>query len=182
MVRRGLMVLSVALVAVATLYVAPVPRSDAVHSVAAVVVLSSNLKGTHLDGVGEDRLRAAVGLARRVAAPIITTRISVRGKTSDSAQAPMIGTLPWRIAPDTVRSTRDEVLAVRKIIPSGAAIAVVTSPLHTRRACDLFERAGYTVSCVAAPMRPELRTPWLTIKAVIRETAARAYYELRGWL
>lgn len=177
------MVLSVALVAVATLYVAPVPRSDPVHSVVAVVVLSSSLKGIHLDGVGEDRLRAAVGLARRVAAPIIiTTRIAVRGKTSDSAQAAMIGALPWRIAPDTVRSTRDEVLAVRKILPSGAAIAVVTSPLHTRRACELFERGGYTVSCVAAPMRPELRTPWRTIKAVMRETAARAYYELRGWL
>jgi uncharacterized SAM-binding protein YcdF (DUF218 family) len=91
---------------------------------------------------------------------------------------------------DSVHTTRDEaVRAWRLLGPRGATrIAVVTSPLHTVRACATFERVGFTVSCVAAVSRaysvdraasPDER---LTLfRAWLYERTALVEYRARGW-
>ena len=69
-------------------------------------------------------------------------------------------------------------------------IAVVTSPMHTRRACAVFEAVGFVVSCTAARMRdasglPDARTPVNRLALFgqwIYEVAAMADYAARGWL
>lgn len=90
-----------------------------------------------------------------------------------------------------VRSTRDEAL---QFVALGRThgwqrIAVVTSPLHTRRACRTFEVAGLPVSCVPARSRGySLR--WLggtharlnVFREVLYETLGTLWYSYRGWV
>ena len=56
---------------------------------------------------------------------------------------------------DSVYTTRDEAVRVSAALPSARAqrIVVVTSPMHTRRACAAFEEVGFAVTCVAARLR-----------------------------
>jgi uncharacterized SAM-binding protein YcdF (DUF218 family) len=68
-------------------------------------------------------------------------------------------------------------------------IAVVTSPLHTRRACATFEAVGFQVLCVPAALRgsgldpqsiPEDR--FRGFRLWLYETFATNSYKRRGWI
>jgi uncharacterized SAM-binding protein YcdF (DUF218 family) len=91
---------------------------------------------------------------------------------------------------DSVRTTRDEAVnAARLLLPRGAdTIALVTSPLHTRRSCAAFERVGFQVRCVPAVSRDyTLRADGsgdrlALFRAWIYERMAWLKYRQRGWV
>jgi uncharacterized SAM-binding protein YcdF (DUF218 family) len=160
----------------------------------AAVVLSSGVtsNGT-LTTTGADRLLAGLELVQRgAAARLITTRVAYRGSrrsvTSDGDQRRLI-TLAgvadrWVLLEDAVHQTHDESLAVsRRLRAMGLglpSVAVVTSPLHTRRACATFERQGMRVTCVPSLERDDqTRSPR---NGPDRLGAFRSYvYERVGW-
>lgn len=91
----------------------------------------------------------------------------------------------------SVRTTRDEATQIWRLLGALGArrVAVVTSPMHTRRACATFEAVGFAVTCIAAVSRAytvddpvtwqdrvRLFREWLYERAALRE------YRERGWL
>ena len=90
-----------------------------------------------------------------------------------------------------VHSTRDEALAFAAMARTHRwrRVMVVTSPLHTRRACATLETAGLSVECKPARARtysisrldlPENRRR--AFADVMYETAATMLYASRGWI
>jgi uncharacterized SAM-binding protein YcdF (DUF218 family) len=126
----------------------------------AVVVLSSGvLADSALNATGVDRLLSGLTIARRLDAPRIITS-QVRGihdhvvVTSATEQRRLIALAGlasrWAII-DSVHSTHDEALqSARALLPAARRIVLVTSPMHTRRACRVFEAVGFVVTCAAA--------------------------------
>lgn len=130
----------------------------------AVVVLSSSVnRDGVLDASGTERLLSGLAAWRRNHARLlITTRVSDRSGsrvvTSDADQRALIAlggdTLSWRIAAPA-HTTHDEALRTAEMLAPARSrtIAVVTSPLHTRRACATFEGLGFHVVCIPSDER-----------------------------
>jgi uncharacterized SAM-binding protein YcdF (DUF218 family) len=130
----------------------------------AVVVLSSSVnRDGVLDVSGTERLLSGLAVWRRNHARLlITTRVEDRGGgrtvTSDADQRALIqlgGDISaWRIA-HPAHTTHDEALRTAEMLApaSSRSIAVVTSPLHTRRACATFEALGFHVVCIPSDER-----------------------------
>lgn len=145
-----------------------------------------------------DRLLSALFFARGRAGAVMVSqeRWNYAGRSvTDSADLRGIVrsiALPAEIIfVDSVFTTRTEALRMRAIAsPRGwTTIAVVTSPLHTRRACATFEAVGFRVVCVPASSRdhsvPEARTAedrMRTFRSWLYETFASATYKSRGWI
>jgi uncharacterized SAM-binding protein YcdF (DUF218 family) len=158
----------------------------------AVVVLSGGVNSdSALSAVAADRLLAGLELIRAGRARrIVTTRqVEREGNlviTSDSDQARLISLASvadkWTVVTGAKTTREEAVLTSRQLIPRGEKrIIVVTSPLHTRRACAVFEAVGFSVVCRAARERDYVTNP-ATGKAD-RLAALRAYgYELVGFL
>ena len=186
--KRRLAGIGGAALAVAVLWVAitvlALPREDQPPVVApgVVVVLSSSVEDdSTLDYPTTKRIETAIAYAREHNARLVTTRVHGRfGQSSEGPQRALVepaGLLgQWTILPDTVNSTREEAIAVRRRI-ADTAIALVTSPLHTRRACAAFERVGFRVTCVPSAQYELWRVP----VAVLYETAAFVKYKRNGW-
>jgi uncharacterized SAM-binding protein YcdF (DUF218 family) len=176
-------------------------RADAVRSrVDAIVVLASSVTSdSSLDVAGADRMLTGIALIRRGVAPrIVTTRVEhrfgARVIASDADQRWLLqlaGADSMWTSVTTVQSTRDEAIQLAAFLePAGArTIAVVTSPMHTRRACATLERVGFRVICVAA--REHLGTTWHPVTGSDRVAAFRAYlhervamlkYQWKGWV
>ena len=90
-----------------------------------------------------------------------------------------------------VHSTRDEALRTAALARRAGwrTVAVVTSPLHTRRACATFERVGLAVVCVPSEERSfalrHLRSPGDRLEAFgywLYETLGWLEYRRRGWV
>jgi uncharacterized SAM-binding protein YcdF (DUF218 family) len=139
-------------------------RDDAASPtpVAAIVVLSGGLTAdSSLGPAGTERLLTGLELIRAGVAPrLITTRVTepFRGQivSSDAGQRRLVALAgiadsSWSTV-DSVHSTRDEAIRVARLLEPAPAhpIAVVTSAMHTRRACAVFEGVGFHVRCVAA--------------------------------
>jgi uncharacterized SAM-binding protein YcdF (DUF218 family) len=202
---------SLGLAVVVLLTVAVTPLTEAIGSrwirddprpgsTGAVVVLSSGVNAdSTLDGEGADRLITGLELVRSIAGtPLVTTRVewTRRGTViaTDEDQARFVrlfgGSTEWLMSA-TGKSTRDEALLVRELLRSRRidSVAVVTSPMHTRRACAAFEHVGFSVACVAARARsgarrhPESpRERLITFGAWVYELAGMAKYARRGWI
>jgi uncharacterized SAM-binding protein YcdF (DUF218 family) len=125
----------------------------------AVIVLSA---GVHIDGTlnaqGAERLIKGIATTRVTRTPmLVTSRVEFehRGRRieSDAGQRSLVRSLAdsidWRIV-GPVGTTRDEAVRADELLrPLGKRrIAVVTSPMHTRRACSTFEAVGFQVVCV----------------------------------
>jgi uncharacterized SAM-binding protein YcdF (DUF218 family) len=130
----------------------------------AIVVLSGYVQpDSAMSGEATERLLSAIELYRAGVAPrLVTSRVEsddsgVRRSSTDDQRRllALAGATAGWIEVDSVASTRDE--AVREaavLLPLGVRrIAVVTSPLHTRRACAAYEAVGFTVSCQPARER-----------------------------
>jgi hypothetical protein len=156
-------------------------RDDAVGPVDAVVVLSAAITddgGLMPSGIA----RLATGLRTAPSVPLYTTRVMRRIDgvlvNSDAAQRRIVGrdSLRWKILDSAeVRTTRDEVEQMQRVLPTGVRLAVVTSPDHTRRACAAIEAVGFAVTCVATD---EPRT----LRAYLYERLAMLKYRGKGWL
>jgi len=173
----------------------PIPAEGA----DAVVVLSASVsRDGLLSPGGAERLLHGVELLRDGAsAVLITSRVRHVSRrdtlTSDGDQARLVALAPdsirWEVV-DSVATTRDEAVRIAALAHRNGwrQVIVVTSPMHTRRACAAVRHAGLTVTCVAAPSRGvAVRTlttasdrlaafgPWLY------ETVGWWWYGVRGW-
>lgn len=63
---------------------------------------------------------------------------------------------------------------------------VVTSYFHTRRACEVFEKEGVTIICVAAyPSADFQKNPYrnlIEFKSILRDYLATVYYALQDYI
>ena len=172
----------------------PVTRVDAIAALSAGVTPEGWLKSESLD-----RVLSAVSLQRNGLAPfLMISRERARfGRQtiSDSVDlgdiVNLTGSAPAVTFVDSVFTTRTEALQMKRIADARGwrRIAVVTSPLHTRRACATFEAVGLQVVCVPAALRgsgldarsiPEDR--FRGFRSWLYETFATDSYRRRGWI
>lgn len=177
-------------------------RRDSIPSgrLDAVIVLSGSVSADSLlNPEALDRLISGLAVFRDNGARLlVTTRSAVSGSDprleSDADRRHVIDlvadTARWH-AIGPVRTTRDEaVKSAVLLLPLGQRhVAVVTSPLHTRRACAAFERVGFQVTCVPADERTYSVYTFNGSNARLHGTADWLYeelaileYRLRGWL
>jgi uncharacterized SAM-binding protein YcdF (DUF218 family) len=128
----------------------------------AVIVLSG---GITPDGLlmpePLDRLLTGLELMRDGVAPVLVVTEPQRSRNgvtaaADQARLRALVARPFAmLTVDSVHTTHDEAVnSWRLLQPRGALhVAVVTSPLHTRRACATFEKVGFSVTCVPAISR-----------------------------
>jgi uncharacterized SAM-binding protein YcdF (DUF218 family) len=92
---------------------------------------------------------------------------------------------------DSITTTRTEALRMRSIARARGlnTLAVVTSPMHTRRACATFEAVGFKVVCVPAAVRGSGLDPSSIAEDRLRafrfwlyERFATDSYRRRGWI
>jgi len=165
----------------------------------AVVILSGSVTSEgRVTGPALERLISGLQQARLLGIPVVA--LSVVGDDAD----PTVENserdqrdLAQLMAPDrelrfvrNVHSTRDEALAFAAMARTHGwrQVVLVTSPLHSRRACATVEHAGLAVRCVPAASReyalsrldrPENRR--LAFADVVYESAATLLYAVRGW-
>jgi uncharacterized SAM-binding protein YcdF (DUF218 family) len=146
-----------------------------------------------------DRLISALQLARegKAAAILVSQERRIYGGRSVTDSADLRQIVQSFAVPvdvifvDSVVTTRTEALRMRAIAKDlgWSTIAVVTSPLHSRRACATFEAVGFTVACVPGSSRehvvPGARNPedrLRTFRSWLYETFAAATYRSNGWI
>lgn len=179
----------------------PLVRSDPIPAkVDAIAVLSA---GFTSDGMmrGEtlDRMLTGLALLRRGVAPtamVSRERLEYRGKSiSDSLDQQNLLAISnpdlQVVFVDSVFTTRTEALRMKAIAQAHGwgTLAVVTSPMHTRRACATFEAVGLKVVCVPADLRDSglyegstTQDRLRAFRAWLYETFASDSYQRRGWI
>lgn len=173
----------------------PLPaRVDAIAALSNGVALGGRMRSTTLDRVLSALDLAAAGKSSAV---LVSEEGHQRRGTvvSDSADlrdiAARFGSSTEIIFVDSVFSTRTEALQMRRVAwPRGwRTVAVVTAPLHSRRACATFEAVGFKVVCAPAVSRenvvPGAQTPrdrLRTFRSWLYETFASATYKSNGWI
>jgi uncharacterized SAM-binding protein YcdF (DUF218 family) len=166
----------------------------------AVVVLSSSVnRDGVLDVSGTERLLSGLAVWRRNHARLlITTRVEERAAqgiiTSDADQRALTvlggDTSAWRVVAPA-HTTHDEAVRTGELLAPASArsIAVVTSPLHTRRACATFEALGFHVVCIPSDERryavhtlPGPADRFAAFFDLLYERLAMIKYRARGWV
>jgi uncharacterized SAM-binding protein YcdF (DUF218 family) len=166
----------------------------------AVIVLSSGVSADSLlDAAAVERLLAGLALFRDNGARLLVTTRNGVSRSSDKMESDadrrrlidlVTDTARWH-AVGPVHTTHDEaVRTAALLLPLGQRnVAVVTSPLHTRRACRTFEKAGFKVTCVPADERlyavHAFDSPATRLRATadwLYEQLAIAEYWVRGWV
>ncbi|MFL5565217.1 MAG: YdcF family protein, partial [Gemmatimonadaceae bacterium] len=137
----------------------PVPaRADA------IAVLSMGLTA---DGLMRsetlDRLLTGVQLANRRVAPVMLVSRERRRfggeSVSDSVDLQNVVALARAEIPiifvDSIFTTRTEALRMKAVAQQHGwtSLIVVTSPMHSKRACATFEAVGFKVACTPADVR-----------------------------
>jgi uncharacterized SAM-binding protein YcdF (DUF218 family) len=180
---------------------APLVRRDPLPAhVDAIAVLSA---GFTRDGMMRnetlDRLLTGLALAERGLARtllISRERTDLAGKVvSDSADKEKLLALAKPSAQvvfvDSVFTTRTEALRMKAIAQARglSTVAVVTSPMHTRRACATFEAVGLKVVCIPADLRESglyegsnAEDRLRAFRSWLYETFASDSYRRRGWI
>jgi len=176
-----------------------VRRDRVPERVDAIAVLSNGItSGGQMRGKTLDGFLGGLALARRGVAPavMVSREHSMRNgrAVSDSAdQQDILRLLDFPVEivyADSVDNTRTEALAMRRIARGRGwnRIAVVTSPIHSRRACATFEAAGFEVICAPSVAR-DMAMPGIrdaedrlrAFRAWVYEMFAGATYRSRGW-
>lgn len=177
-------------------------RSDPLPADAdAVMVLSAGVNDEGLiSPTAADRLLKGLQLVQRGVAPILVVSrevYNIRGHvvTSRQDQERIVSLIPnglsHMVVAGVTHSTRDEALRARDLFRTRRwkRIIVVTSPMHTRRACATFEKVGVTVSCAPSAVREfsfvTLERPIDRVSAFqlwLYETAGTIRYRQLGWI
>ncbi|MEO8908681.1 MAG: YdcF family protein [Gemmatimonadaceae bacterium] len=170
------------------------PRVDAIAVLSMGITPDDMMRSETLD-----RLLTGLSLAKRGIAPVVLvsreSRILAGKPVSDSADlsalVEMVRPTARVIFVDSVVTTRTEAIRMANIARANRwnTIAVVTSPLHTRRACATFEAVGLKVVCVPAAVRglglyagANAEDRLRVFRAWLYETFATASYRSRGWI
>ena len=164
----------------------------------AVIVLSGGITpDSLLSPEVVDRLLRGLELMRDSVAPLLVVtepRSPDDGATAASDQMRVRALVSRSFAVimvDSVHTTRDEAAnSWRLLSPRGVRrVAVVTSPLHTGRACATFENVGFVVTCVPARIREYSvdrarggQDRLAVFRAWLYDWAATIEYRRRGWL
>ena len=197
----ALLSLAIAYTSLVSSLAKPMVRRDPIPPrVDAIAVLSM---GFTPDGMMRseslDRLLTGLTLAKRgVASTLLISRErrAFDGRIlSDSADQETVLSLAKPSAQvifvDSVFTTRTEALRMKTIARSRgwSSIAVVTSPMHTRRACATFESVGFKVVCVPAAVRESglyegsnAQDRLRAFRSWLYETFASDSYRRRGWI
>ncbi len=175
-------------------------RADSVPASAdAIVVLSASVNSNEmLNSQGVQRLLSGLELYKRGVAPrLFTTTVEARygqlvvSSTSDQRRLVELAsaTSGWTTLTG-VMTTRDEAIQAAAKLPAGArTVIVVTTPMHTRRACATFETVGFRVVCV--PSGEHEHVTWHPVHASDRLASFREYfyerlgmvkYRHKGWI
>jgi uncharacterized SAM-binding protein YcdF (DUF218 family) len=179
----------------------PFIRKDPLPShVDAVAVISA---GFTSDGLLRsetlDRLLTGIELVRAGVAPtmMISRERAVIGGQAVSDSADLARVIAMTLPPesvifvDSIETTRTEALRMRSIAEQHRwnAIALVSSPLHSRRACATFEAVGFRVICVPARIRQSGLDPhsipedrFRAFRLWLYERFATDTYRSRGWI
>lgn len=175
-------------------------RTDPLVPVDAVAVLSSNVNDDGLlDRQGTDRVLTGAELVRNgVSRNLVLTRINGWHNGEESSSDADQNRLVMAIAPQAtifrvgpVENTRSEAMHVAALAREKGwkRVALVTSPLHSVRACAVFEKVGVAVMCVPAIARDlavhSLNSAADRLRAFqlwLYERLAGAEYRRRGWL
>ena len=203
-VYAGLVMLLLLLVGFTPLFVGPMlswPRRDLVAPPPpdAVVVLSGTVSADSLlDPEATDRLLSGLGLARQWHRPLVISTVVMRYGSmpvnSISDQRRLIGLAGDSVtvySVDSVHNTHDEAVAAARLAAGKGwrSVAVVTAPMHSRRACAAFEAAGLRVACLPAESRDiemsALREPADRLRAFgqwVYERLGWIEYRWRGWI
>ena len=169
-------------------------RVDAIAVLSAGIAPDGMMKSETLD-----RLLTGLALAKQgVGQTLLISReqINFGGKVvSDSADQQSLLSLAQPSAQiifvDSVVTTRTEAQRMKAIAQAHGwlRIAVVTSPMHTRRACATFERVGFNVVCVPAAVRgsglhegSNAEDRLRSFRSWLYETFATSSYRRRGWI
>jgi uncharacterized SAM-binding protein YcdF (DUF218 family) len=182
--------------------VRPLIRNDPLPSSAdAVMVLSAGVNddGT-ISSTAMDRLLKGMELVNRGVAPFLVLSreayiINGHYVSSKEDQERIVslstGALSKLVVAGITHSTRDEAMRARDLARARGwkRIIVVTSPLHTRRACATFEDAGVVISCTASNTRAfaigALWSPTDRVRAFevwLYELAGSLRYRQLGWI
>ncbi|MBL0170091.1 MAG: YdcF family protein [Gemmatimonadaceae bacterium] len=176
-------------------------RADAEGAapVDAVVVLSGGLTDDgRITGQALDRLLSGVSLAKRRAIVELALSVVVQEDrhppaSSEADQRALVALMAPELSLRLVRdvhSTRDEALAFAALARTHGwrRVAVVTSPMHTHRACAALETVGIAVECRPAESRDyslnalnRSENRRLAFQDVLYEIAATLLYRVRGW-
>ena len=197
----ALLCIVVAYTPLVTLLSRPWIRSDPLPThVDAIAVLSM---GITPDGMMRsetmDRVLSGLALARKGVASAMMISMERRdfgnGPVSDSADLLSLTSLAGEPVPvifvDSVFTTRTEALRMKGIAQTKRwqVLAVVTSPMHTRRACATFEAVGLRVACVPAAVRESglharsnAEQKLRAFRSWLYETFASDSYRRRGWI
>lgn len=176
---------------------ADVPTASPVD---AVVVLSGGITlDGRITGQALDRLLTAMALVRQRGAPelalsVVSMPVADRVATSEADQRALVALALPGVTPRFVRdvhSTHDEALAFAALgrTHGWRRVAVVTSPMHSARACATVEKAGLAVECRPADgrdyslrARRSAESRRLIFADVLYEWSATVLYRARGWL
>ncbi|MFL5468162.1 MAG: YdcF family protein [Gemmatimonadaceae bacterium] len=173
----------------------PVPaRADA------IAVLSMGLTA---DGLMRsetlDRLLTGLQLANRGVAPVMLVSQERRRfggeSVSDSADLQNVVALARAEIPiifvDSIFTTRTEALRMKAVAQQHGwtSLIVVTSPMHSKRACATFEAVGFKVACTPADVRQSglyeranAEDRLRAFRSWLYETFATDSYRRRGWI
>jgi uncharacterized SAM-binding protein YcdF (DUF218 family) len=192
--------LAVALTPVARIAARGLERRNTVPAhVNAVVVLSGGVNDDGLIGQeAVDRLLHGMSLVRSgVSDTLLLTVYHAEGRpaiTSARDELRIATLLPGGVTimqVGQIGTTHTEAVRSAQVLPPARAplIAVVTSPLHSYRACGTFERVGYQVVCAPSLSRDialgaldRIRDRLLTFRMAVYERAALVEYHVRGWM
>lgn len=182
--------------------VAPFVRHDAASTVPidAVFVMSGGVTDDgRVTGQSLDRLLSAAGVIRErqiagLGLSVVTQERRSSTVSSEQDQRQLIALMAPGVTPQFVRqvySSQDEAVAFAALarLQGWHRVVVVTSPLHSRRACMALERAGLSVECHPAVGRDYSvaqmvtgRNRRLAFQDVLYESAATLLYRIRGWM
>jgi uncharacterized SAM-binding protein YcdF (DUF218 family) len=197
-----LLVTTTSVVRLALMAMVPPPAAAAdVRAADAVFVLSASVTAEGLlSGQGPERLLSGLALARATGRPLVLSAVfperypELSSRADQRSLAALAGVASQLVVVDSVSSTRDEALRLAALARARGwrTVAVVTSPVHARRACATVARAGLRVVCAPARSRElSLYAPrplsgteerarafglWLY------ESVAWALYRARGWV
>ena len=170
-------------------------------SLPAVVVTSGKVNPNFtMSSEALDHLLTGIELVRSgKAATLVTTTVEERfpkalvsSRVDQTRIVTLLGVADrWTQTPPG-QSTRDEAVNARaSLLPKGIRrIALVASPMHTRRACATFEAVGFEVTCVPALSRIAATrdpAPWPADRLRVfgewvYEVFGTMKYRSKGWL
>ncbi len=182
--------------------VAPFIRADVATAepAQAVLVLSGGLMADgRIREQALDRLLSAMRLVRQRGIPELALSVVALDErepavTSEADQRSLTKLALPEVTPRfvyDVHSTRDEALAFAALARTHGwrRVVVVTSPMHSRRACAAIAREGLRVECRPADGRDySVRSldsdndRRLAFQDVLYETTATWLYRARGWM